>query len=350
MNHDHAKYLRQQMTDAEHVLWRCLREHRSTLGKFRRQQPIGTYIVDFVNFGAKVIVEADGGQHNRPSADSTRDGWLQQEGFKVLRFWNNDILQNTTAVLEAITTEVLVRAPLSPGPSPTRGEGSSAERFRPIRSYVLRQGRMTDSQRRALEELWPRYGVTLSEAPLDLVQLFGRSAPVILEIGFGNGDALVAAAAMHPERNYLGVEVHAPGVGSALLKLDAAGLTNARVIRADINEVLARVGKRVLQGVHLFFPDPWPKKRHHKRRLLQGEFAARLRDALAPGGYLHCATDWEDYAVQMLSVLEATTGLENVAGKNTYAERPASRPVTRFESRGNREGRPAKDLVFRRVE
>jgi tRNA (guanine-N7-)-methyltransferase len=208
---------------------------------------------------------------------------------------------------------------------------------------------MTAAQRRALEELWPRYGAALSPEPIDLVQCFGRAAPVILEIGFGNGDALVAAAAAHPERNFLGVEVHRPGVGSLLLKLHAAGLANVRVINADVNDVVARLPAGSLHGVHVFFPDPWPKKRHHKRRLLQPAFAARLGALLEPGGYLHCATDWEEYAAQMLDVLEATPGFVNAAGRNRYAPRPESRPVTRFEQRGRAEGRGARDLVFRRV-
>ncbi|HEX7043072.1 MAG TPA: tRNA (guanosine(46)-N7)-methyltransferase TrmB [Burkholderiales bacterium] len=220
---------------------------------------------------------------------------------------------------------------------------------RPIRSYVLRQGRMTEAQRRALEQLWPRYGVALGGETLDLAALFGRAAPVVLEIGFGNGDALVAAALARPDWNFLGAEVHRPGVGSLLLKLARADIDNVRVVLADANDVLARLAPASLHGVHLFFPDPWPKKRHHKRRLMQPAFAARLRDVLAPGGYLHCATDWEDYAAHMLAVLEATPGLANAAGTGRYPERPPSRPLTRFERRGAAEGRPARDLLFRRV-
>jgi tRNA (guanine-N7-)-methyltransferase len=207
---------------------------------------------------------------------------------------------------------------------------------------------MTTAQRRALDTLWPRYGVDLGDAPLVPSALFGRAAPAILEIGFGNGDALVAIAAARPECDFIGVEVHAPGVGGALLKLAEAELKNVRVIRADGNDVLAHLAAGSLHGVHLYFPDPWPKKRHHKRRLLQPAFAARLCDALAPDGYLHCATDWENYAAQMLSVLEATPGLVNTAGAGRYADRPVSRPVTRFEERGRVEGRPVRDLFFRR--
>ncbi|MFL6714270.1 MAG: tRNA (guanosine(46)-N7)-methyltransferase TrmB [Sulfurifustis sp.] len=208
---------------------------------------------------------------------------------------------------------------------------------------------MTDAQRRALETLWPRYGVELTDSPLVPAAFFGRVAPLILEIGFGNGDALAAVAVAQPEHDFVGVEVHRPGVGSLLRKLVASDIRNVRLINADVNEVLARLAPGTLHGVHLFFPDPWPKKRHHKRRLLQPGFAARLRDALASGGYLHCATDWEEYAAQMLTVLEATPGFVNAAGAGHYAERPTSRPLTRFEQRGRREGRVVRDLLFRRA-
>lgn len=207
---------------------------------------------------------------------------------------------------------------------------------------------MTAAQRRALDSLWPRYGVVLVDAPLDLAATFGRRAPVILEIGFGNGDALVAAAASHPEQDFLGVEVHRPGVGSLLLKLEAAKIQNARVVVADANELLARLPPASLHGIHLFFPDPWPKKRHHKRRLMQPTFAARLCDVLESGGYIHCTTDWEDYATQMREVLEATPGLGNTAGADGYVDRPATRPLTRFEQRGRAAGRPVWDLFIRR--
>lgn len=229
------------------------------------------------------------------------------------------------------------------------GEKAFEAQRRPIRSYVLRQGRITDAQRRALERLWPRYGITLDATPLDLDAVFGRAARVILDIGFGNGNALVAHAAAHPTYDFLGVEVHRPGVGSLLLKLEAAGVENVRVIVADVNDVLARLPAGTLGGVHIFFPDPWPKKRHHKRRLVQPAFAARVRDALRPGGYVHCATDWDDYAAQMLDVFEATPGFVNAAGPRQYAERPATRGVTRFEERGRAAGHVVRDMVFNRV-
>jgi len=207
---------------------------------------------------------------------------------------------------------------------------------------------MTDAQRSALERLWPRYGVTLGEMPLDLAAIFERTAPAILDIGFGNGDALLELAKTHSDKNFIGVDVHRPGVGSLLLKLEAGDLGNVRVVVADVNDVLARLAPGSLDGVYLFFPDPWPKKRHHKRRLVQPAFAKRLHDALKPGGYIHCATDWEDYAVQMRDVLEATPDLVNVAGAGRYLERPASRPRTRFEQRGVAAGRVVRDLLFRR--
>lgn len=208
---------------------------------------------------------------------------------------------------------------------------------------------MTDAQRRALDTLWPRYGVALGAGPLDLGAIFEPRAGVVLEIGFGNGDALAEFAGRHPERNFVGVEVHRPGVGSLLRKLAERDLANVRVIVADASDVLARLESACLEGIHLFFPDPWPKKRHHKRRLLQPSFAASLCRVLAPRGYLHCATDWENYAEQMLAVLEATPGFSNEAGSGRYVERPASRPLTRFESRGRAAGRPVRDLLFRRT-
>lgn len=345
-NIEKAKHLRGEMTDAERTLWRHLRSHRLQGEKFRRQEPIGKYIVDFVHYGARLVIEADGGQHLDSISDADRDVWLQSQGFKVLRFWNDDILRNTSAVLEAIAAEIGEMIPLSPDPSPARGEGT---KHRPIRSFVLREGRMTEAQRRALDTLWPRYGITLSEAPLVPSAMFARAAPLVLEIGFGNGDALLAMAQARPGQNFLGVEVHRPGVGGLLNRLAAAEVDNVRVIVADVNEVLARLPVASLHGVHLFFPDPWPKKRHHKRRLLQPPFAARITELLAPGGYWHCATDWDEYAVQMLQVLEATPGLENMAGAGRYAERPASRPLTRFERRGEAAGRPPRDLLFRRI-
>ena len=220
---------------------------------------------------------------------------------------------------------------------------------RPIRSFVRREGRITKAQERALTELWPRYGVDAGDAPLDFRALFGRAAPVHVEIGFGNGDVLAAMAARHPEYDYLGIEVHRPGIGALLRRLEAAGLGNARVMRADAKEVLARnIPDAALSAVNIFFPDPWPKKRHHKRRLIQPEFAELVRRKLQPGGMLHLATDWRDYAEQMLDVLSQTPGFENTAAAGAFAPRPEERPLTKFEQRGKRLGHEVYDLSFRR--
>ena len=339
------------MTDAEALLWRLLRNRRLASAKFRRQHPLDRYILDFYCEEKKLCIEIDGGQHaDAASYDSQRTAWLQARDIRVLRFWNNDVLTQIEAVVEMIYQALVDGAPagsLTPDPSPASGRGEIERR--PIRSFVRREGRMTEAQRRALEELWPRYGVALADGGLDPAGIFARRAPLILEIGFGNGDALLAMALARPDWNFLGVEVHRPGVGSLLLRLAAASIDNVRVIVADATEVLARLPAGSLAGVHLFFPDPWPKKRHHKRRLLQPAFAARVVGLLTPDGYLHCATDWDDYAVQMLAVLEATPGLTNVAGPGAYAARPVSRPLTRFERRGVAAGRPARDLLFRRA-
>jgi tRNA (guanine-N7-)-methyltransferase len=218
---------------------------------------------------------------------------------------------------------------------------------RPIRSYVLRQGRISPAQRRALDELHERYGIEFRDAVLDPVEIFGRSAPLVLEIGSGMGETTAAIAEAHPDTDFLAVEVHAPGVGSLLRRIDSLGLSNLRVVRHDAIEVLARmIADASLTAIHLFFPDPWPKKRHHKRRLVQPEFVALAARKLAPGGTLHAATDWPDYAEQMLAVLSAEPLLENAA--SGYAARPAHRPLTKFEHRGLELGHPVRDLVFRR--
>jgi len=218
---------------------------------------------------------------------------------------------------------------------------------RSIRSYVLRQGRVTEAQARAVARLMPVYGIAFSPAPLDIERAFGRRAPKILEIGFGMGETTAAIAAAHPERDYLGIEVHTPGVGALLRHVESLGLTNVRVIQHDAVEVVGRmIAPGVLDGVHVFFPDPWPKKRHHKRRLLQPEFVHLLGTRLKPGAYLHAATDWEDYAGQMLEVLSAEPLLENTA--TGFAPRPEERPLTKFETRGTRLGHGVWDLVFRR--
>ena len=221
------------------------------------------------------------------------------------------------------------------------------EHHRPIRSYVLRQGRMSPAQQRAHEQLMPRFGCPYAERLLDFAALFGRSAPTVLEIGFGMGDTTAEIAAARPETNFLGIEVHAPGVGSLLKLVEARGLTNVRVIQHDAVEVLTHmIPSAALDGVHLFFPDPWPKKRHHKRRLVQPPLVALLASRLKPGGYLHCATDWEEYAQQMLEVLSAEPALANTS--TGFAPRPAYRPLTKFEQRGIRLGHGVWDVIFTR--
>ena len=220
---------------------------------------------------------------------------------------------------------------------------------RAIRSFVTRPGRITLAQERALLALWPKYGVELA-GTADLEALFGRAAPRSAEIGFGNGENLLALAARHPERDYLGIEVHRPGVGRLLLGLEALGLTNVRVIRHDAVEVLERhLPAACLDEILVLFPDPWPKKRHHKRRLIQGPFASVLADHLSRGGILHLATDWGPYAEGMLAVLGAEPRLRNLAPQGGFAPRPAERAATRFERRGARLGHPVWDLAFARV-
>jgi tRNA (guanine-N7-)-methyltransferase len=218
---------------------------------------------------------------------------------------------------------------------------------RPVRSFVTRAGRMGPGQQRALAELGPRYLLPYGAAPLDLAATFGRSAPCILEIGFGMGAATALVAAAMPGTDFLGVEVHEPGVGALLKRIGELGLTNLRLLQHDAVEVLEQMlPPAALAGVHLWFPDPWHKKRHHKRRLVQPAFVELLRTRLAPGGYLHCATDWQPYAEQMLAVLSAAPGYVNTA--EGYAPRPAWRPDTKFEHRGLQLGHGVWDLVFRR--
>ncbi|MFZ9059892.1 MAG: tRNA (guanosine(46)-N7)-methyltransferase TrmB [Steroidobacteraceae bacterium] len=220
---------------------------------------------------------------------------------------------------------------------------------RGIRSFVQRAGRITEGQRRALAELWPRYGIEAGEEPIDLEAAFGRRAPVTLEIGFGDGESTVALAGQHPERNLLGIEVHPPGVGHCLLLAERAGLTNLRVISQDAIEVLARrLPDACLDEVLLYFPDPWPKKRHHKRRIVQPEFLSLLARKLAPGGLFRLATDWAPYAEHMLEVMSASADFENLSPSGDWVERPSSRPITRFERRGGRLGHVVRDLAFRR--
>ena len=218
-----------------------------------------------------------------------------------------------------------------------------------IRSFVLRQGRVSEAQRRFHEQGMPRWGIPYRAAPLDLDAEFGRHAPHVLEIGCGMGETTAIIATAHPGNDYLGIEVHTPGVGSLLKEIATRELTNLRVIQHDAVEVVRdMIPSGSLAGIHVFFPDPWPKKRQQKRRLIQPDFVALLASRLAPAGYLHCATDWEDYANQMLAVLGAETGLRNTAAG--FAARPEHRPQTKFEARGLRLGHGVWDLVFRRVD
>ena len=226
---------------------------------------------------------------------------------------------------------------------------SATEHPRSIRSFVTRAGRITPAQQRALAELWPKYGIEFAPRPLDLTAAFGRAAPCTLEIGFGNGEHLVALAVAHPQRSFLGVEVHRPGVGRLLLALEARALDNVRIICHDAVEVLERqLASDSLAEVLILFPDPWPKKRHHKRRLIQRPFVELLATRLAPGGALHLATDWQPYALEMLETLSAVAGLTNLAGRGAFAARPRERLTTRFERRGERLGHEVWDLAFRR--
>jgi len=219
---------------------------------------------------------------------------------------------------------------------------------RPIRSYVLRQGRVTDAQRRAHDQLLPRFGVPFSREPLDLERTFGRAAPRILEIGFGMGETTAQIAAAHPENDYLGVEVHTPGVGALLRRVAELAIANVRVIQHDAVDVIEfMIPPASLDGVHLLFPDPWPKKRHHKRRLIQPPFVALLVSRIKAGACVHVATDWQDYAQQIMEVLSDNPLLVNTA--DGFAPRPAWRPQTKFEARGLRLGHRVWDVVFRRL-
>jgi tRNA (guanine-N7-)-methyltransferase len=212
---------------------------------------------------------------------------------------------------------------------------------RPIRSFVLRQGRTTPAQQRALDELTPKFGLSFSPEPIDAEKIFSRKAPLVLEIGSGMGESTAAIAASHPEADFIAVEVHGPGVGSLLNRIDSLELKNLRVIRHDAVEVLERmIGDAALTAIHLFFPDPWPKKRHHKRRLVQPAFVSLIARKLAPGGVVHVATDWKEYADHIALAFDASA---------CFASSEAAlvtRPITKFEQRGRRLGHAVRDLIF----
>ncbi|HET9679485.1 MAG TPA: tRNA (guanosine(46)-N7)-methyltransferase TrmB [Gammaproteobacteria bacterium] len=220
---------------------------------------------------------------------------------------------------------------------------------RHIQSFVRREGRITPSQQNALDELWPRLGVPFENTLLDMPALFGRDAPRTLEIGFGNGETLVELARQQPEQDFFGIEVYRPGIGRLLREANESGLTNLRVSNHDAVEVLAtQIPDNALDALLLYFPDPWPKKRHHKRRIVQPAFCQLVARKLKPQGQFHLATDWQNYAEHMLSTLMQCPYFDNVAADNTYVPRPVERPVSKFERRGQRLGHDVWDLVFRR--
>jgi len=222
--------------------------------------------------------------------------------------------------------------------------------LRRIRSFVRREGRLTKGQQRALDELLPRYGISLQQGELDFDVMFGRQAFRVLEIGFGNGASLAEMAANHPGYDYLGIEVHRPGVGNLLLQIEKQGLNNIRVSNDDAVEVLEKQIPDVsLDAVYLFFPDPWHKKKHHKRRMVQPAFVQLLRRKLKTGGIFHMSTDWKNYAEHMLEIMTAADGFENIARDGHYVARPDYRLLTKFEQRGHRLGHGVWDLIFKKV-
>lgn len=224
----------------------------------------------------------------------------------------------------------------------------TSRQTRRIRSFVRREGRLTPGQQKALDTLWPRYGLS-PERRLDWVDVFGRRAPVTLEIGFGNGDSLAEMAAQEPAIDFVGIEVHRPGVGHLLNRIEQRELSNVRIYCHDAVEVLSHcIDDRSLDRVLLFFPDPWPKKKHHKRRILQPDFIRLVACKLKPGGRFHMATDWQPYAEHMMATMQASLLFTNAAGKDRYSPRPAYRPVTKFEQRGQRLGHGVRDLIFQR--
>ena len=221
---------------------------------------------------------------------------------------------------------------------------------RGIRSFVIRGGRMTASQQKAFDALWPTQGLNAEQGLIDSIVLFGRSAPLVLEIGFGMGASLAEMAQNDRETDFIGVEVHKPGIGALLREAELHSLTNLRVYWEDANIVINDcLADASLDRIQLFFPDPWHKKRHNKRRLVQPEFVRRLRTKLKPGGVFHMATDWEPYAEHMLEVMEAAEGYRNCAGAGQYSERPDYRPITKFEKRGERLGHGVWDLLYERL-
>lgn len=235
---------------------------------------------------------------------------------------------------------------------PTEGATTEPGAPRNIRSFVRRTGRTTIGQAKAFADVGPQFLLPYKAEPADFEAVFQRSAPTILEIGFGMGEATAHIAALMPEKNFLCCEVHTPGVGALLKRISEQGLANIRILQHDAVEVLDNMlPPASLDGVHIFFPDPWHKKRHNKRRLIQAPLVAKLAARLKPGGYLHCATDWQPYAEQILEVLGAEALLRNTAdaSQGGYAPKPAYRPLTKFENRGIKLGHGVWDVVFTRV-
>lgn len=219
----------------------------------------------------------------------------------------------------------------------------------PIRSFVRREGRLTKGQQRALVELWPTFGIDNDNSIINLDKIFGRDAAKVLEIGFGNGHSLAQMAENFPENDYLGIEVHRPGVGALLLLLQEKNLNNVRVVCEDAVEILKhRINNKSLDRVQIFFPDPWHKKRHHKRRIIQPDFVALISGKLKPGGLLHIATDWEDYAQHITEIMQQSADFENTNKEGDYVKRPDYRPLTKFEQRGQRLGHGVWDLIYQR--
>lgn len=221
---------------------------------------------------------------------------------------------------------------------------------RKIQSFVKREGRLTKGQAKALEDGWPTMGLEHAQGKLDWTEVFGRQAPVVLEIGFGMGKSLVEMAANESDKDFVGIEVHRPGVGACIADAQERGITNLRLFEHDAVEVLADcVADDSLARLHLFFPDPWHKKRHHKRRIVQPDFVQKLRSKLAVGGVFHMATDWENYAEHMLEVMSSAEGFKNLSEQEDYVPRPEQRPLTKFEQRGHRLGHGVWDLMFERI-
>lgn len=220
---------------------------------------------------------------------------------------------------------------------------------RKIRSFVLRLGRLTPNQEKAIEELWPKFGLD-PYVPLNMLDTFGNDKPVVFEIGFGNGESLAEMAQAQPDKNFIGIEVHTPGVGHLLIEIKQRGLTNIRIYNHDAVEVLEKaIPDTSLSAVQLFFPDPWHKKRHHKRRIVKTEFADLLHKKMAENGIWHIATDWEDYAHHCLDVLTPYAGFDNLSKEGAFVPKPDSRPTTKFERRGHRLGHGVWDLIFKKV-